>query len=369
MVSAQYVIIGAGFAGAATAYHLTRRGVRDIVILEQEGMAGIHSSGRNASMVRQVVPEPAIMQLAKEGAEFLRNVPPDWPVAVSFERNGSLLLGSGEGWEKLCRDAEMGREGGIEAEVWSPAKARERVSILKNATFDGAIWCPTDGVVDVHALLSGYLRMAGSLGAQVHYGSLVRGFEVKGNRIAGVVTEKGFLEAGTVINAAGPWGRAIGALAGAVDVPLRPCRRHLFFTAPLPWVDRKWPFVWHTSHDMYFRPEAGGLLLCPCDQDEMPPGIPPTDVAVLELLADKIRHFFPEFGDVAIKSSLAGLRTLVPDGRFVIGWDPNVKGFFWVAGLGGHGVTTSSPVGALAASLILGERSGAGEFSPARFVV
>ncbi|MCZ6624768.1 MAG: FAD-dependent oxidoreductase, partial [Deltaproteobacteria bacterium] len=101
MISAQYVIIGAGFAGAATAYHLARRGVREIVVLEQESMAGVHSSGRNAAMVRQVVSDPAIAGLAREGAAFLRNLPADWPVPVSFQQNGSLLLGGGEGWKKI----------------------------------------------------------------------------------------------------------------------------------------------------------------------------------------------------------------------------------------------------------------------------
>jgi glycine/D-amino acid oxidase-like deaminating enzyme len=100
----------------------------------------------------------------------------------------------------------------------------------------------------------------------------------------------------------------------------------------------------------------------------MAPGDPPTDSSVAELLAEKIRQQFPGIADVAIRKSWAGLRTLSNDGRFVIGWDSKVRGFFWVAGLGGHGVTTSSAVGALAASLILdpSERRG-GPFSPGRF--
>ena len=89
----------------------------------------------------------------------------------------------------------------------------------------------------------------------------------------------------------------------------------------------------------------------------------------MELLAEKIRWRFPGISDVAIMKSWAGFRTLSADGRFVIGWDPKVRGFFWVAGLGGHGVTTSSAVGALAASLILDPSEKHGEpFSPGRFL-
>ena len=370
MSSFQHVIIGAGFAGAATAYHLARHGIRDILILEQEKIAGVHSSGRNASMIRQVVPETAIMQLAREGAAFLRGLPSDWPIPVDFQQNGSLLLGNGEGWKRLSRDAEMAREAGIDVESWSPERAKGYVPVLKEADFDGAIWCPTDGVVDIHALLSGYLKAAVSLGAQVRYVCSVQGVEVRDGRVNGVVTADGTIRTEVVINAAGPWAGVIGKMAGAVEVPLRPCRRHLFLTAPLPWVDPRWPFVWDDAHGIYFRPDSSGLLLCPCDQDEMAPGDPPTDNSVAELLAEKIRQHFPRIADVAIRKSWAGLRTLSSDGRFVIGWDPKVRGFFWVAGLGGHGVTASSSVGALAASLMLnGDGKGAKELSPERFMV
>lgn len=368
MESPRYVIIGAGFAGAATAYHLARRGVKDVLILEQERLPGVHSSGRNAAMVRQVVSEPVIAELALKGAAFLQSLPADWPVPVLFQQNGSLLLGGGEGWRKLLKDAEMAQRKGIEAEIWSPEKAKERVWVLEEADFEGAVWCPTDGVVDIHALLTGYLKAASAYGAEVRYGCSVSGVEVKGGRVTGVQTAGETISAETVINAGGPWAGVIGRLAGAIDAPLRTCRRHLFVSAPLTWVNPTWPFVWDLTHDLYFRPDSGGLLLCPCDQDEMAPGDPPLDDSVAELLAEKIRRFVPKISDIAIKKRWAGLRTLTADGRFAIGWDPKIKGFFWVAGLGGHGVTTSYSVGELAADLILGGRAeGGGEFSVARF--
>lgn len=369
MISAHCVIIGAGFAGAATAYHLARRGVTDIMILEQERLAGVHSSGRNASMVRQVVSQPAIMHLAKEGADFLRSLPADWPIPMSYQQNGSLLLGSGEGWMRLSRDAERAKQAGIEVEIWSPEKAKAYVPVLRDSNFEGAVWCRTDGVVDIHALLTGYIQAAAALGTQVRYGSALKRIETKDGRATGVMTVEGTIGTEVIINAAGPWAGVVGNMVGAVELQLRPCRRHLFLSAPLGWVDPAWPFVWDDAHGVYFRPDSGGLLLCPCDQDEMAPGDPPTDNAVTELLAEKVRQYFPAMSDLAIRKSWAGLRTLSSDGRFVIGWDPNVQGFFWVAGLGGHGVTTSSSVGALAASLILDRNaSEPREFSPQRFV-
>ena len=271
--------------------------------------------------------------------------------------------------KKLVQDAELAGQMGMAVECWSRERASDSVPALKGADFEGAVWCPTDGVVDIHALLTGYLKAAQSLGAQVRYGCAVRGIDVRGDRAIWVVTSAGVINAETLVNAAGPWAGTIAKLAGAVQVPLRPCRRHLFVTAPMSWVGRKWPFVWDVAHEFYFRPESGGLLLCPCDQEEMAPGDPPTDESITELLYDKIQRYLPALSDVAIKNSWAGFRTLSADSRFVIGWDPKVKGFFWVAGLAGHGVTTSSSAGALAAKLIL-EPLGTGgeEFSPGRFV-
>ncbi len=361
--------MGAGVVAApATAYHLARSGARDILVLEQEAVLGVHSSGRNAAMVRQVVPDSAIAALAEEGAAFLRAPPADFPGPVGFAQNGSLLLASGAGWRKLIADAEAARRIGMAAECWPRERACELVPALQDADFEGAVWCSTDGVIDIHALLSGYLKAAQNLGAEVRYRAAVKKIETRSGRVAAIVANEETIEAGALIDAAGPWAAAIAQMAGAADVPLHPCRRHLFVTAPLAWVDRKWPFVWDTTHEFYFRPEASGLLLCPCDQEEMAPCDAPTDESITELLYEKIRRHLPALAEVAIKNHWAGFRTLSADGRFVIGRDPQVGNFFWVAGLGGHGVTASSAAGALAAKLILGgeEKSGA-EFSPARF--
>ena len=367
MTTVEHVVIGAGFAGAATAYHLARRGVADVLILEQETVPGFHSSGRNAAMIRQCVPDAALLALARDGAAFLRQLPGDWPEPAQFKKNGSLLLGSGAGWEKLRGDAQLGGRLGVETEVWSVAQAKERVPVLAETAFEGAVWCGTDGVVDIHALLLGYLKGAMSKGVRVRYHSRVSSIRPTDDGFE-VVTQEDAIKTRVLVNASGAWANVIARMTGAVELPLCPYRRHLFISPPLPWVDPHWPFVWDVTHDIYFRPEGEGLLLCACDQQEMAPGDPPEDSAVRELLAEKIQRFMPGLSSVPINKSWAGLRTITRDGRFVIGWDPKIERLFWVAGLGGHGVTTSASVGALAAQLLIEGRSQeADAFSPARF--
>jgi D-arginine dehydrogenase len=370
MKTFEWAIIGAGFAGAATAYHLTRRGLADIVILEQESIPGFHSSGRNAAMVRQCVPDPDLARLTREGAEFLREPPDDWPEPVAFKRNGSLLLGAGASWSKLQKDAETGHRLGIDVELWTPDQAKRMVPVLQGAEFEGAVWCGSDGVVDIHALLSGYLKMAAAKGARVCYGAPVRSIRAASGHDVEIATDGETFRAKTLVNAGGAWANVIAEMAGARAMPLRPCRRHLFVTPPIEWVDRRWPFVWDVAHDIYFRPEGEGLLLCPCDQTELPPGDPPVDPSVGELLAEKIDRFMPGLAGVSIHKGWAGVRTLTPDGRFIVGWDGRVENLFWLAGLGGHGMTASSAVGSLAAELLIGGRGKPPTaFSPERFAL
>jgi D-arginine dehydrogenase len=364
--AARYAIIGAGFAGAATACHLALQGARQIVIVEQEAVAGFHSSGRNAGFIRQVLAEPSVADLAAQSAEFIRKPPPGWPVPVSYNAIGCLILGRGEQWDGLQQDAELARRRGLDVECWSPEKTRAAMPLIEGAALDGAVWCASDGVVDINALLSGYLKMAQSGGAAIRYGAAVEEVRVRNGRVQGIATSQGFVEADVVVNAAGPWVGPVGAMAGAAPIAFHPRRRHLFVTPPLDWVKPDWPFVLNVSDEVYFQPSSGGLMLCPCDEDELPPCDPPTRPEALELLAERLAAVHPDFPDVPIARYWAGLRTFSDDNRFVIGWDTKVEGFFWVAGLAGHGVTTSAAVGSLAARLLFGADADP-NFSPARF--
>ena len=360
------VIVGAGLAGAATAYHLTRMGCEHVIILEQESMAGVHSSGRNAAMIRQVVSNQAIARMALEGAAFLRRLPPDWPIVTPLRQNGSFLL-------SLTKEPLLSmttREGlALEAE-WKPIdEVIRKVPILQGAPHIGGIWCPTDGVIDVHNLLQGFIRFATDRGAQLKFSSKVHKILVSRDRVVAVQTQNEEFSCEVLVNAGGAWAGEIGRLAGAERVPLVPCRRHIFVTKALNWVSPDWPIIWDITNDVYFRPESGGLLLSPCDETPDEPGLPLTDSSAAELLAEKMGRCFPAMPDLPIQNSWAGLRTLTPDRRFVIGLDPRVQGFAWVAGLGGHGVTVSYSAGRMAAEMILrGDSSSQyAPFLPGRF--
>ena len=367
MESAEYVIIGAGLAGAATAYQLTQAGADGVLIVEQEDAPGIHSSGRNAAMIRQLTPDAQIAVLAREGADFVRRLPSHWDEPVQFDANGSLLLGLGPAARSLTRDLTEALRAGLQAEWRTADQCLAQVPVLEGAEFEGGVWCPTDGVVDAAGLLQGYLREARKRGARLSLRCAVEGFDIRNGRVEEVRSSEGLIRCKTVINAAGAWAGEIARRAGASDLPLAPYRRHLFVSGPLDWVKRDWPFVWDVAHEVYFRPEPPGLLLSPCDEAVVPPGMPAEDSAAVELLGQKLERHLPRLANITISRSWAGLRTQASDHKFVIGWDRAVEGFFWVAALGGHGVTASASVGSLAARLLLGRPVEKNPFDPARF--
>jgi D-arginine dehydrogenase len=369
MTRKRCVIVGAGFAGAATAYHLTQMGMNNVIVLEQEAVPGMHASGRNAAMVRQVVSGEPTSAMARGGAAFLRHLPDSWPVETTFQQTGSFLLADERGVKQLQNDALLAKRSGIEVEWMSLDQMVARVPVLEGSPTVGGVWCPSDGVIDIHALIHGYLRAAVALGAELRLSEKIKRILTRENRVVAVQTDTHEYETDFLVDAAGAWAGEIATLAGAINPLLSAFRRHIFVTEALDWVTSDWPIVWDISHEIYFRPESGGLLLSPCDESLQTPGLPVQDPAALELLAEKATQYLPKLADLPIRNSWCGLRTFAPDRRFVIGWDPQLEGFFWVAGMGGHGVTVSYSAGVLAASLILQSREQAlsNEFSPARF--
>ncbi len=327
------LVVGAGMAGAATAYHLAQSSDREVLVVEREATAGEHSSGRNAAFIREYEEDPALQPLSTAGATVLREAR-----LAPYRACGAMLVGLGD--EDVAARFPL-------------ARGRGR-------------WCPEDGVVDTAGLLQTYLRgrrllLCTQVVSWSADGELLRVSAVSGGRELG--SPNLIILCRVLVNAAGPWGGVIGGL------PLTPCNRHVFMTPPMPEIDPAWPFIWDVGHGLYFRPESGGLLLSPCDETPAPPGSYVEDARKLEDLCEKLERLQPALSQVAIASGWVGQRTFAPDRRYVIGFDPREPRLFHVAGLGGHGVTASWSVGRLAADLILGKPvpEWAGLFSPARF--
>ena len=358
------VIIGGGFAGAATAWWLKRQGVERVTVLEQEDVPGSHASGKNAGIARQGVSEPPTALLAALGVSFLRHPPHEFCPTPLLEPTGGYLLSTVEEDPRLEAIRRSALSAGVHTYPASRMEVIEKVPALKESPFRSALACPHDGVVDIHSLLSAYLAPV-----TVRTGIAVTGFQVDRKRITAVETNQGTLAADWVVNAAGAWAGDVGTLAGARPVSIAPMRRHLVHTGPLDWAVPGAPYIWCLHPAVYFRTESQGLLLSPCDETPWRPGSPPSDPEAPSWLAERLSGAFPQLSNLPIARTWAELRSFSEDGHFVIGKDPRLSNFLWVAALGGHGMTTSAAVGELASAILLGRVPplDPAPYDPARF--
>lgn len=348
MDTVDILIIGGGIAGLATAAALAGSG-KSIALLDREVVPGFYASGHNAGMARALTGRIEHSRLAVEGRGRLAELGLLMPT-------GGLLLAM-----------DPARLDALEAEAAELSVEAHRGEGSGEAGLNAAghLRVPGDGVIDIHGLLGACARAARKAGAALHYGSAVTAIQADADGFT-VEAEGRAFRAATLINAAGAWASEVGRMAGGLDLELSPQRRHL------AWSDHPCsvrPWAWWVDRPFYARAESGGTLLCPCDEGEVPlppPGQQPaTDARQLEALGELAEALAPGLADANLIRAWAGLRTFSPDRRFVIGWDPLNPRLFWVAGLGGHGMTTGLAVGRLAAELILD--GGAHELSPSRF--
>jgi D-arginine dehydrogenase len=189
--------------------------------------------------------------------------------------------------------------------------------------------------------------------------------------VIGVETTAGLLEADVVVNAAGAWAGAVARTMGEglTDLGLVPYRRHLFHAVPPRAFDPSWPWVWDIPHNVYFRVDEQGATISPCDETPHEPTAPEIDPGIADELARTLELAFPAIASFPRRALHACLRTFAPDRKFVIGPDPRLEGFFWVAALGGCGVTAGILAGEMAARMILGravDESARRAFDPGR---
>lgn len=345
---ADCAIIGAGFAGAATAWALGRQGPCTGIILEREPTFGVHASGRNAAMSRLTDSDSLITALAWRSTSHIRAL--ETEPGELLRPTGGLTLGNDSNPEELEAAFAVLRTQNIPCELLRAPAARARFPFLHAWTFDLALWSPEEGIVDIHALLSRYLKLARATGFTLVTNCAAEGLILEAGKVVGVRTSQGEIRTNIVIDASGAWAGHLGREAN--PLPLEPRRRHLFVSGPIHHALPTDPFVWLQDPAFYFRAEGDGLLLSPCDETPNPPGTPATDPAATELLGEKLAHLAPTLADLSIRRQWACLRTFTPDRRPLIGPDPDLPGLFHVSGLGGFGMTTSAAVGELAAELI-----------------
>jgi D-arginine dehydrogenase len=371
MNRADFIVIGAGIAGASIAAHLAESHV--VVLIEREDRPGYHSTGRSAALFTEIYGNVPIRALTRASRKFLFEPPAGFAPGPLTRPRGCLYLATNAQLDALAQFAALPDVAPATRAI-SVAEAHALCPILRDGYAAAALYEPASADIDVHALHQGYLRgfkrRDGRLLVNAPLEALERtagGWRVR----AGAET----LSAPVVINAAGAWADQVAELAGIDPVGLTPRRRTAVLVDAPPGVEiAHWPFVNDIGEQFYFKPEAGSLFLSPADETPTEPcDVQPEewDIAVAVERVESATTL-----DIrGLKARWAGLRTFAPDRTPVVGFAPRAEGFFWLAGQGGYGIQTAPALSRAAAALALGRPVPAeleldvslDELSPARF--
>ena len=345
-----FIIVGGGIAGASAAYELA--GHARVLVLERESQPGYHTTGRSAALFVQTHGPAVIRALSRAAKDFFLNPPNGFAEHPLLTERGMLLIGRSDQSALLEQNFAQSSRHIAGVRRLDATQACTLVPLLREEYVAGAVLDPEAMDMDVHAIHWGFIR-----GMRARGGKLVTGAELLGlerNVDAWIArTTAGDFAAPVVVNAAGAWCDVVGAMASAGPIGLVPKRRTAFIFDPPPAAEiAKWPSVIDVGEEFYFKPDAGKFLGSPADQTPMEPcDVQPDDFDVA-LAVDRIQRA-ARIPVAHVNRKWAGLRSFVADGCPVVGYDPRVEGFFWLAGQGGYGIETSPSMGRLTASLAL----------------
>jgi sarcosine oxidase, subunit beta len=353
--SADVVVIGGGSVGCCSAYHLARMGAGRVVLLERESIAS-GSTGHSAGMFHQQYGSELLIRLAVESRLFLEEIAAEKDLGVRLHQNGYVhILFKPEELEKAKSLLPLQHRLGAEVEILSPAQVEALVPGLIVDDIVGATNCRTDGWVDPHLATNAFAEMARRAGAAVFVNTEVTGLRTDKGAVQAVVTPRGEIATPLVINAAGPWAALVGQMAG-VTVPVKPFRRHLWFTQGLPTLRPEAPIIFDTPHDFYFRPEAPGAVAC-VGRCEGSTFSTQADWSLAPDVAEAATKRFPPMAEAGLASVWAAPRDISPDHQSILGFLPELRGFFAAAGHSGHGFLMAPAMGRTVAEVVLTGKS------------
>ena len=370
--TADIVIIGGGVTGCSIAYHLTRRGVRKLVVVEKNFLAS-GATGKSSACVRQHYSTPETCRMVLHALRFLEHFAElTGGRTASFTRVGYLLGVDDRLRVPMEKSVALQQSVGIDSRLITPAEMREIEPRVRVDDFVAGCYEPEAGYADPSGTTHGFAAAAREGGAKILEQTEVLGLSTSGGRVSGVKTNHGEIQAPIVINAAGIWGDRIGRMAG-VEIPLTVCRHKINFFARPAGAREPHPLVYDFVKNIYTRPETGGLTLVgPLDSEELEDRVDPDryhEGVTFEETAEAMEramHRFPvmEHGEVA--KGYAGCFDVTPDWHPILDESP-ITGFYLAVGFSGHGFKLSPAVGDMVAGLVLNGKQPTDDVNAFRF--
>lgn len=353
--TADVVVIGGGVIGAAIAYNLVKQGVQNVVLCEKATFAS-GSTGRCGAGVREQWGREGNCLLAKASIDLFEGLNEElgYDHDIEFKQKGYLILAHTEKeWDQFKKNVALQHRLGIGSELLTPEEAKRIVPALNTEGMFGATYNRRDGHANPFHVTRAYLKAAERLGAEINFFTEVVGIKSSGSRISSVVTSRGEISTGAVVNAAGPWAPLIGRMVG-LDLPVRPERHQILVTEPVGWILD--PMVMSFSKGIYCQQTPHGSIIMGLGDPNEPKGY---DMGhSWQFLAEMSRvicSLLPCLRQVRVVRQWSGLYEVSPDAHPILGGVSGLDGYYHAIGFSGHGFMLAPIVGKLMAELISGK--------------
>ena len=361
--SARVVIVGGGVIGCSIAYHLTKLGVSDVVLLERKQLTS-GTTWHAAGLIGQLRDNHTMTALAQYTAELYKELEEETGQATGYKINGSLSTATNaERMEDLVRRADMAKVFRLQVDVLGPQGCKDHHPLIEVHDVVGGIFIPSDGQADPNGITQALAKGARNGGAEVFENMLVNDIITDGTKVTGVVTDEGTITADSVVLACGMWTRELAGRLG-VTVPLHACEHFYILTEPFEGVTPDLPVYRDYDHHAYYKEDAGKILLGAFEPVAKPWGMDgispdfcfdqlPDDFDHFEpILEDAIRRM-PALENAGIQTFFCGPESFTQDDRYHLGAAPELEGLFIAAGMNSIGVQSAGGVGRTMASWIV----------------
>jgi len=358
---AEIVIIGGGVIGCALAFHLSRMGHKDVLLLEREQLthgATWHAAGL-VGQLRSTRNKTRLMQQSVELYDQLESLTGQ---AVDWKKVGSLRLAcSPERMLEIKRSATLAKSFGLEFHIVSAAEARDLFPLLETDGVLGAAFIPGDGYVDPSSLTQALAKGARDNGVTIKQGVRVTGFTRQGGRITGVETDQGVVRCDKVVNAAGMWSRELGRMAG-VAVPVVALEHQYLLTDKIADMPGDLPTMRDPDHRIYVKPDVNGLAIGGWEPDTLAwgadgiapdfgPELLPSNFERFEQLAEAAGMRMPVVNQTGVRELVNGPIPWSADGDFFMGRAPELDNFYVCSGFS-YGIAAGGGAGRMMAEWI-----------------
>ncbi|NBU84872.1 MAG: FAD-dependent oxidoreductase [Sphingomonadaceae bacterium] len=359
---ARVVIVGGGVIGCSIAYHLTKIGWDDVVLLERKQLTS-GTTWHAAGLVGQLRPSINMTKLAKYTGELYRGLEAETGQATGYRQCGSISMATNaERFEELKRSASMAKVFDLPVHVVTPEEIKELAHIVNVDDVVGGIHIPSDGYANAVDITQALAKGARTGGAQIFENTKVTKIRHNGERVTGVDTDDGSIDADYVVICGGMWTRDLAASIG-VAAPLHACEHYYVLFEGVEGIDNTLPVLRDYDYCGYYKYDAGKLLVGAFEPNARPWGMDGiSEDFCFDEIAGSFEHFEPLLMDAmrrvpalekaGIQKFFCGPESFTPDVRYHLGESAELKGCFVAAGLNSIGLQSAGGVGKVMADWI-----------------